>query len=134
MALSYVVRIAHIGAKPISYLKADAAEVLVRLADGLVLTVCRFREFDYIAPEPISARSGCCRFRNRPGQIAIPMIITVHNGNIDGALRKLKRQLQKDGVFADISRIQFYEKPSERRRREKEQAIRRLRKKAAARG
>lgn len=61
------------------------------------------------------------------------MKITVHNGNIDGALRKLKKQLQKEGVFADVARLQFHEKPSERRRREKAQAIRRLRKKSAAR-
>jgi len=54
--------------------------------------------------------------------------IFVRDNNVDQALRALKRKLQREGVFREMKRRRFYEKPSEVRVREKSEAIRRLRK------
>jgi small subunit ribosomal protein S21 len=54
--------------------------------------------------------------------------IFVRDNNVDQALRALKRKLQREGVFREMKRRRFYEKPSEMRVREKSEAIRRLRK------
>jgi small subunit ribosomal protein S21 len=39
--------------------------------------------------------------------------------NIDYVLRRFKRACEKEGVIRDLKRIQFYEKPTEQRRRER---------------
>ncbi len=56
------------------------------------------------------------------------MQIFVRDNNVDQALRMLKRKLQREGVFREMKRRRFYEKPSERVTREKSEAIRRKRK------
>lgn len=43
-------------------------------------------------------------------------------------LRVLKKKLQREGVFREMKQRRSYEKPSERRTREKSDAIRRARK------
>ncbi len=58
------------------------------------------------------------------------MQVLVRDNNIDQAMRVLKRKLQKEGVFRELKRRKAYEKPSERRAREKSEAIRRTRKMA----
>jgi small subunit ribosomal protein S21 len=54
--------------------------------------------------------------------------VFVRDNNVDQALRMLKRKLQREGVFREMKRRRFYEKPSERSTREKSEAIRRRRK------
>ena len=54
----------------------------------------------------------------------------VRDNNVEQALRILKRKLQRDGLFREIKRRKAYEKPSERKAREKVEAIRRVRKAA----
>jgi len=54
--------------------------------------------------------------------------IVVHDNNIDQALRVLKKKLQREGTIKEIKRRKFYEKPSERRVRQKAEALRRARK------
>ncbi len=56
--------------------------------------------------------------------------ILVRDNNVDQALKVLKKKLQREGVFRELKRKRFYEKPSERRAREKGEAIRRGRKQA----
>jgi len=51
--------------------------------------------------------------------------VLVRDNNIDQALRSLKRKMQKEGVFREMRRRRFYEKPSDRTTREKAEAIRR---------
>jgi small subunit ribosomal protein S21 len=53
--------------------------------------------------------------------------ITVHNNDVELALRLLKRQLQKSGLLRDLRRHRQYEKPSERRRRHKRDGLRHTR-------
>jgi small subunit ribosomal protein S21 len=54
--------------------------------------------------------------------------VLVRDNNVDQALKVLKRKLQREGLFREIKRKKFYEKPSEKRAREKGEAIRRSRK------
>jgi small subunit ribosomal protein S21 len=54
--------------------------------------------------------------------------VFVRDNNVDQALKVLKRRLQREGVFREMKRKRFYEKPSERSAREKGEAIRRIRK------
>jgi len=54
--------------------------------------------------------------------------VLVRDNNVDQALRVLKKKLQREGVFREMKRRRFYEKPSEKATREKSEAIRRARK------
>ena len=54
--------------------------------------------------------------------------VFVRDNNVDQALRALKKKMQREGVFREMKLRSHYEKPSERRVREKAEAIRRARK------
>jgi len=54
--------------------------------------------------------------------------VLVRDNNVDQALRVLKKKMQREGVFREMKRRRFFEKPSERTTREKAEAIRRRRK------
>ena len=56
------------------------------------------------------------------------MQVFVQGNNVDQALRVLKKKMQREGVFREMKQRSFYEKPSEKRVREKAEAIRRMRK------
>ena len=56
------------------------------------------------------------------------MQVFVRDNNIDQALRVLKKKMQREGVFREMKVHRRYEKPSERRAREKADAVRRYRK------
>jgi small subunit ribosomal protein S21 len=66
----------------------------------------------------------CCN--NEKGVPA--MQVFVRDNDINSALRVLKKKMQREGTFRDMKRRRAYEKPSERRVREKAEAIRRHRK------
>jgi len=54
--------------------------------------------------------------------------VLVRDNNVDQALRVLKKKLQREGVFRELKLRRAYEKPCERRAREKAEAVRRYRK------
>ena len=56
------------------------------------------------------------------------MQVLVRDNNVDQALRVLKKKMQREGVFREMKRRRFYEKPSEKATRERGEAIRRARK------
>lgn len=56
------------------------------------------------------------------------MRIFVRDNNVDQALRFLKKKMQREGIFRELKLRSAFEKPSERRVREKAEAIRRARK------
>ncbi len=56
------------------------------------------------------------------------MQVSVRDNNVDQALRALKKKMQREGIFREMKLRNFYEKPSERKAREKAEAIRRVRK------
>jgi small subunit ribosomal protein S21 len=56
--------------------------------------------------------------------------VDVRDNDVDQALRVLKKKMQREGIFREIKRRRSYEKPSQRRTRERGEAIRRTRKAA----
>lgn len=56
------------------------------------------------------------------------MQVVVRDNNVDQALRVLKKKMQREGTFREMKRRRSYEKPSERRVRERAEAVRRHRK------
>ena len=56
------------------------------------------------------------------------MQVLVRENNVDQALRVLKKKMQREGIFREMKLRRYYEKPSERRARERAEAIRRTRK------
>lgn len=58
------------------------------------------------------------------------MQVFVRDNNVDQAIRVLKKKMQREGVFREMKRRRFYEKPSEQTNREKSEAVRRIRKQA----
>jgi small subunit ribosomal protein S21 len=56
------------------------------------------------------------------------MRIFVRDNNVDQALRILKKKMQREGLFREMKANEAFEKPSEKRVREKTEAIRRAKK------
>jgi small subunit ribosomal protein S21 len=54
--------------------------------------------------------------------------VIVRDNNVDQALRALKKKMQREGIFREMKLRGHYEKPSERKTREKAESIRRARK------
>lgn len=54
--------------------------------------------------------------------------IVVRDNNVDQALKALKKKMQREGLFREMKRRNHFEKPSEKRAREKAEAVRRARK------
>ena len=48
--------------------------------------------------------------------------------HVDQALRALKKKMQREGLFREMKLRKSYEKPSERKAREKSESVRRWRK------
>jgi small subunit ribosomal protein S21 len=58
------------------------------------------------------------------------LLVFVRDNNVEQALKALKKKMQREGMFREMKRRKAYEKPSEKRAREKGEAIRRSRKAA----
>ncbi|TCT13345.1 SSU ribosomal protein S21P [Tepidamorphus gemmatus] len=56
------------------------------------------------------------------------MQVIVRENNVDQALKALKKKMQREGIFREMKLRNFYEKPSEKKAREKAESIRRARK------
>ncbi len=56
------------------------------------------------------------------------MQVLVRDNNVDQALRVLKKKMQREGVFREMKLRGHYEKPSEKKARERAEAVRRARK------
>jgi small subunit ribosomal protein S21 len=59
---------------------------------------------------------------------ALALQIIVRDNNIDQALKALKKKMQREGIFREMKLRGAYEKPSEKRARERAEAVRRYRK------
>jgi small subunit ribosomal protein S21 len=77
-----------------------------------------------------------CRI-NHPGEADFPssfyqgganVQVLVRDNNVDQALRALKKKMQREGIFREMKLRGHYEKPSEKKAREKAEAVRRARK------
>ena len=58
--------------------------------------------------------------------------VKVNNNDVDFALRLLKKRVEKAGILRELRHRQYYEKPSERRRRQKQAGIKNTRKREMA--
>jgi small subunit ribosomal protein S21 len=56
------------------------------------------------------------------------MELFVRDNDINAALRVLKKKMQREGTFREMKLRRSYEKPSERRKRERAEGMRRYRK------
>jgi small subunit ribosomal protein S21 len=56
------------------------------------------------------------------------MITVEVRGDVEQAIRFLKKKLQLDGIKKELKRREYYEKPSAKRRRKQAEAKRKLRK------
>jgi small subunit ribosomal protein S21 len=54
--------------------------------------------------------------------------VNVRDNNVEQALRALKKKMQREGVFRVMKSGRYFEKPSEKKKREKIEAARRWRK------
>lgn len=68
--------------------------------------------------------------RDKNGWTPRGLVVEVQNGDVERALRKLKKKVQNEGIFQELKKRECYVKPSEQKRRERAQAISRMRKKA----
>ena len=56
------------------------------------------------------------------------MQVIVRDNNVDQALKVLEKKMQREGMYREMKKGRAFEKPSEKRAREKAEAVRRWRK------
>jgi len=54
--------------------------------------------------------------------------VQVRDNNVDQALKVLKKKMQREGIFREMKLRRDFEKPSQKKKREKAEAVRRWRK------
>lgn len=54
--------------------------------------------------------------------------VTVEGNNVDRAIKSLKRRLIREGMYKLLKQKKYFEKPSERKKRKKKEAIKKIRK------
>ena len=57
--------------------------------------------------------------------------VEVRGGNLEKAMRVLKKKVQKEGIVKEFKRRQFYTKPSALKREKKKEGIKNFKKKMA---
>jgi len=77
---------------------------------------------DFVVPE-FAIPDAQLEIRN-----GIHVQVLVRDNNVDQALRALKKKMQREGIFREMKMRDYYEKPSQKRAREKAEAVRRVRK------
>jgi small subunit ribosomal protein S21 len=73
-------------------------------------------------------RCGFCKLKRTWKEVSPIVQVVVRDNNVDQALKALKKKMQREGVFREMKLRRSYEKPSEKRAREKAEAVRRARK------
>jgi small subunit ribosomal protein S21 len=111
----------------VARLGVDSAALLVYLAalDPKARASGR-RIFVRSPPPPSAGRQGAGRGK-QAGERPLVQIF-VRDNNVDQALKALKKKMQREGSFREMKRHVHYEKPSEKRARQKAEAVRRARK------
>ena len=80
----------------------------------------------FLAPWPCQ-RTGC----GGEGIQVLPSVRVRENENFDAALRRFKRACEKAGILSELRRREFYEKPTQERKRKKAAAVKRQMKKTS---
>ena len=92
-----------------------------------------------VSDAPIASLLGCANVIYLPGGPCVRLAynnqrngilvqVLVRDNNVDQALRALKKKMQREGIFREMKMRDYYEKPSQKRAREKAEAVRRVRK------
>lgn len=74
------------------------------------------------------SHAGSCNHQRTSKEVSTIVQVVVRDNNVDQALKALKKKMQREGVFREMKLRRSYEKPSEKRAREKAEAVRRARK------
>jgi len=77
---------------------------------------------------PLSALPLSDEFSIRAIERGCRVQVLVRDNNVDQALKALKKKMQREGIFREMKLRGHYEKPSEKKAREKAEAVRRARK------
>jgi small subunit ribosomal protein S21 len=88
--------------------------------------VCRALKWTFPGGFAISGAPRSSRRCVKGGRVIVQ--IFVRDNNVDQALKALKKKMQREGAFREMKRHVSYEKPSEKRVRQKAEAVRRARK------
>jgi small subunit ribosomal protein S21 len=62
---------------------------------------------------------------NQRLEVSMPSVRVRENEYFDAALRRFKRACEKAGILTELRRREFYEKPTQERKRKKAAAIKR---------
>jgi small subunit ribosomal protein S21 len=81
-----------------------------------------------IAPFGRCAVSQSISDSSQPAKEERRVQVLVRDNNVDQALKALKKKMQREGIFREMKLRGHYEKPSEKKAREKAEAVRRARK------
>ena len=97
-----------------------------RIACGTVLGGSRLESTPFLPP----TRTAGPHDRGLAARetIGAHLQVLVRDNNVDQALRVLKKRMQREGIFREMKQRRAYEKPSEKKAREKAEAVRRSRK------
>jgi small subunit ribosomal protein S21 len=79
-------------------------------------------------PRPVPGDQPTAAFNLHPSIGDERVQILVRDNNVDQALKVLKKKMQREGIFREMKLRGHYEKPSEKKAREKAEAVRRARK------
>jgi len=60
--------------------------------------------------------------KKRPKDTAVGLAVTVHNNNVEGALKILKRKVKNSNLMLDLRKKEYYIKPSEINRQKRNMA------------
>ena len=104
----------------------DIAILLVYLPALDPVALASGPQFFVRSPPPLSRETGG-RAGKQAGERPLVQIF-VRDNNVDQALKALKKKMQREGSFREMKRHVHYEKPSEKRARQKAEAVRRARK------
>ena len=58
-------------------------------------------------------------FRKHPKDNSVGLSVKVYNNNVESALKKFKRMVKDSGMMVELRDRQYYEKPSEARRKKR---------------
>ena len=61
--------------------------------------------------------------------MSLSIKVDVRNGNLEQAMRVLKKKVQREGIIKDFRAKSVFEKPSEKKRRKKKEGIANYKKK-----
>ena len=97
------------------------AQDLQRIAPARLVAALQF----YVLHGIFSAYAGCSAGFFRPEEQRLPSVRARENEHFDAALRRFKRACEKAGILSEVRRREYYEKPTQERKRKKAAAVKR---------